>query len=800
MLWPSPADYAQAVKDFPHVCLLDPGLRGGKPHRGTNNVLLVYSGGFSTVFRIEVTPTIYALRCWIKDVGDAKKRYEAISDCLKQVGLPYFVDFEYVSDGILINGKRYPITRMEWAEGETLRDFIEQNLQDANILKTAAQEFRQMFETLHAHHIAHGDLQDGNILLKRNGNQVEIKLIDYDSLYVPALRGQSSPTPGLPEYQHPTRGAQLAENVDYFSELVIYLSFLSLSENPSLWAQFKGRSERGLLFSKADFENPTHSDVFHELEKLSTDVQQLALTLKNFCAKTSIDQLSPLEDILPKSPPIPPEEQYYNLGMTYRKSQQYPQAIAEFQKAIGLNPDFKEAYHALGLTYLQIGKLDEARKAADAALVIDPTYSFAQQLLDAIGPKPVTPPTPSPAPPKSPSAASTSPQVTPQPTPSNLPFNIWQVVAGGLGAALIICAVVLGTQMQVKEEAFHQVAELTSQLEQKKSEFQGATSRVKSLENDKATLIREIRTLRTELEEQEKVWENIVSEKVVKLQNQLDWQKKELASQESENRNLQSQLAEKNSEIRAQVSIANRLRDEKAGLVVENQDLQNQLSGSVAEAKKQSTIVQQLHSERAKALRENENLRRDNATRTSENRKLRRENTTRTSKNRKLQSDNAALESEVKSLKSEVERLRNLKIDRFLLAPVLKTSGWNRINPRPKYRKRTEDNNRGFIAFNNRRYSEAITHFSAAIRTDSKFATAHYNLGCAYLKRKQYDRAVDSFRKSIALNSEFKEASYNLALAHFGTGNRNLAKVSAKSALQIDENYLLARAFLKAIE
>lgn len=491
MLWPSPADYAQAVKDFPHVCLLDPRLKGGKPHRGTNNVLLVYSGGFSTVFRIEVTPTIYALRCWIKDIGDAQRRYEAISDCLKQVGLPYFVDFEYVPDGILINGKRYPITRMEWAEGETLRDFIEQNLQDANILKTAAQEFRQMFETLHAHHIAHGDLQDGNILLKRNGDQVEIKLIDYDSLYVPTLRGQSSPTPGLPEYQHPTRGAQLDENVDYFSELVIYLSFLSLSENPSLWAQFKGRSERGLLFSKADFENPTHSDVFHELEKLSTDVQQLASTLKNFCAKTSIDQLSPLEDILPKSPTVPPETQYYNLGMTYRKSQQYPQAIAEFQKAIGLNPDFKEAYHALGLTYLQIGKLDEARKAANAALVIDPTYSPARQLLEAMPVPPVSPPTVN---------LHNEIQKLQTENADLRKQHVWQWIASGfLSVALVVSFMVL---IGVRNDADYQLTEvrrLEHEVQLLKSEKEGLNRQTRRLRNEKAALQKQLNATRRQL-------------------------------------------------------------------------------------------------------------------------------------------------------------------------------------------------------------------------------------------------------------------------------------------------------------
>lgn len=133
MLWPTPADYAQAVGGFPDVSLLDSKLKGGKPKRDHTNLLLVYSGGFSTVFPIETITNIYALRCWTRDIGDSKSRYEKINAYLKHVHLRYFVDFEYVPEGILINGKRYPITRMEWANGELLRDFIKRNLQNATI-------------------------------------------------------------------------------------------------------------------------------------------------------------------------------------------------------------------------------------------------------------------------------------------------------------------------------------------------------------------------------------------------------------------------------------------------------------------------------------------------------------------------------------------------------------------------------------------------------------------------------------------------------------------------------------------
>ncbi|MCY3550837.1 MAG: tetratricopeptide repeat protein [Candidatus Poribacteria bacterium] len=298
MLWPSFSDYEFFIKNAFDFSVLDPVLRNGTPMKGI-------SGGFSRVYPVRVASKTFALRCWVKDVGNAKNRYEKISTYLKQRRLQYFVDFEYVSEGVLINNTKYPITRMEWADGVSLRKFIEQNSQDPHVFKVIADEFRKMVATLHDHKISHGDLQDGNILIKRNGAAIEIKLIDYDSLSVPALHGQAEQIVGLPEYQHPQRiagGGKASEKVDYFSELVIYLSFLSLSEKPDLWTQFgdEKRVDRGLLFSKKDFENPDQSDVFQQLANLSPDVQQLTATLKDFCAKTSIDQLKPLEAILPK--------------------------------------------------------------------------------------------------------------------------------------------------------------------------------------------------------------------------------------------------------------------------------------------------------------------------------------------------------------------------------------------------------------------------------------------------------------------------------------------------------------------
>ncbi len=417
MPFPSRSEYTEAVRDYPHVSLQDPKLRGGKPRRGRDNFVISDTGAFSIVFPIGIVFKTFALRCWIKEIGNVKNLYEKISIYLKQVNLPYFVDFEYVPEGILVKGAKYPITRMEWVDGVSLRQFVEQNLQNPHIFKIVATEFQKMVATLHKHQISHGDLQDGNILLKQNGTDVEIKLIDYDSLFVPALRGQPEQILGLPEYQHPKRmtgGGQASEIVDYFSELIIYLSFLSLAEKPELWSRFKDKTERGLLFSKEDFENPSQATIFQELEKLSPDVQQLAATLKDCCAKTSIDQLEPLEEILPKLDAgahcdqgdsflnngrynkalaefqkaigLDPsyERAHFSCGHVYRRTKRYIDAINAFEQAINFKPNYKEAYYGLGLAYFESGDNNKAKTAVEEALRIAPHYKIARQLLDAI--------------------------------------------------------------------------------------------------------------------------------------------------------------------------------------------------------------------------------------------------------------------------------------------------------------------------------------------------------------------------------------------------------------------------------
>ena len=100
-----------------------------------------------------------------------------------------------------------------------------------------------------------------------------------------------------------------------------------------------------------------------------------------------------VQDATPPEPkhPIDPQpdaksrqETHHELGMAYLDAKMHTEAIAEFKKAIDLDPDFTVAHISLGTVYLEMGQLDDAENAAKAALRIDADSQSARQLLDDI--------------------------------------------------------------------------------------------------------------------------------------------------------------------------------------------------------------------------------------------------------------------------------------------------------------------------------------------------------------------------------------------------------------------------------
>jgi len=70
-------------------------------------------------------------------------------------------------------------------------------------------------------------------------------------------------------------------------------------------------------------------------------------------------------------------EDYSNRGLTYFEIGEYEQAIADYDQAIALDPEFAIAYLNRGLTYFEIGEYEQALADYDQAIVLDPEFATA---------------------------------------------------------------------------------------------------------------------------------------------------------------------------------------------------------------------------------------------------------------------------------------------------------------------------------------------------------------------------------------------------------------------------------------
>ncbi len=278
----------------------DPVIRGGaikmlppffhEPWRET--------GGFCIVAKYEIPGgKSYAVRCWHSILNDVRERTIAISDFLKSIKLPYFVDFAYIEDGFM-GEKLHPIVRMEWVEGLTLNKYIEENLWDSSKIYALASRFSEMCIDLIKAGISHGDLNLGNIIVRSNGHLV---LLDYDSLYHNSFGMLSDYINGKREFQHPTRvqNPNALSLVDNFSALVIYTSLLYFAVNPNAFLRDEAiKLGDRLLFSADDYVDFASSKIYAELRKFSPQTRFLANELLKACRAESLTAIHSLPNIL----------------------------------------------------------------------------------------------------------------------------------------------------------------------------------------------------------------------------------------------------------------------------------------------------------------------------------------------------------------------------------------------------------------------------------------------------------------------------------------------------------------------
>ncbi|MEN3375886.1 MAG: hypothetical protein V7604_1241 [Hyphomicrobiales bacterium] len=260
MRYPQITEYHEAVQ-HPAQAFIDPDLKQGAVAENTLGLPLVMSGGFALTYAVTTPRRKSAVRCFHREIPEVQQKYAAISKKLHTLANGFFVDFDFQQAGISVRRQVYPIVRMDWVEGDTLGVWLDKHFDDARALEKARGDFAAIARLLEREGIAHGDLQNGNVMVT-NG---DIKLIDYDGMFVPGMRPGNGSETGHKHFQHPGRQASsFGPTMDRFSFIALDLSLQAVIADKSLYAKFREGGET-IVFRANDFVDAQNSAVFARL-------------------------------------------------------------------------------------------------------------------------------------------------------------------------------------------------------------------------------------------------------------------------------------------------------------------------------------------------------------------------------------------------------------------------------------------------------------------------------------------------------------------------------------------------------
>ena len=276
MQYPLISEYLAAIRDahdnLDKLSHLVPVLDNyGDPYRS--------SGAFAVVFKMkdEQTGKCYALKCFTEEQEGRAEAYRQIAEELEFVASPYITSVKYLEKELFVDSNcednEFPVLLMDWIEGETMEAYIADHYMDNYAMSMLCYRFCKMAAWLRSQPFAHGDIKPDNIMVRSDGT---LTFVDYDGMFVPAMKGQKSPTIGTKDFSHPLRTiVDFDETIDDFALASIALSLKAISLNPSLLDEY-GASDR-LLFSAADYLDLSKSKTMTALQGLLADEETKTL-------------------------------------------------------------------------------------------------------------------------------------------------------------------------------------------------------------------------------------------------------------------------------------------------------------------------------------------------------------------------------------------------------------------------------------------------------------------------------------------------------------------------------------------
>ena len=290
MQYPLISEYVAAIRDakenLDELAYLEPVLDNhGEPYRS--------SGAFAVVFKMKNPKTgrNYALKCFTDEQEGRGEAYRQIAEELEFVDSTYITAVKYLEQELFVdsscNDEMFPVLLMDWVDGETMETYVADNYADNHAMAMLCYRFCKMAGWLRSQSFAHGDIKPDNIMVRPDGT---LTLVDYDGMYVAAMKGRKSPTIGTKDFAHPLRTVDdFDETIDDFALAVIALSLKAISLDPSLYTTY-GASDR-LLFAANDFLDLSKSKVLSALQGLLAD-EELKTLLSMFLMASAKKNLS----------------------------------------------------------------------------------------------------------------------------------------------------------------------------------------------------------------------------------------------------------------------------------------------------------------------------------------------------------------------------------------------------------------------------------------------------------------------------------------------------------------------------
>ncbi len=237
--------------------------------------LVFFMGATSIVFKAKDQNNIeYAVKVLCINEEELASKYASIEQYNKAHNDSCFPKLTYLQNELQLlkyddSEESCDVVVMPWVTGVPLYDYLSKLTEEKNItgIKHLYYSFVQLAKKINQTNIVHRNITDANVIVDANGN---CELIDFDEAYIAEMNQWPLSEYCNRNYKHPNfKQFEYSEYFDEFSILVLATTIFATSIDTNLFGAYK--TNRSLLFTMKDFENPKVSSTFLYLYGLKNE-------------------------------------------------------------------------------------------------------------------------------------------------------------------------------------------------------------------------------------------------------------------------------------------------------------------------------------------------------------------------------------------------------------------------------------------------------------------------------------------------------------------------------------------------